>query len=361
MPSTEKISSQRFVSLDIARGIAIFGMIFIDSILIFSNFPSQQYAGIYPYQLYQIQATLLFVSGASLFFWFQTLSPKQGWVRVLKRFCLLVFGFWIFKWFVIGSSNVIVWEVLVMLGVLTLALWTVRGMSRHFYLITGFIIFLIAVPVQFWLNPDQYWHAARYFGSEEILNKHDLYSLRMLATGFLGVGWYPVFPWLGFGFIGYWFAFLMKEKSLKAPVVLACGSLFAGFSILIVNAAFFGQRLFEFGVWPAMTFPTVLIYLGVNMLLIVTIYKVFDERKKTMKWVATPLFNIGQNAIKFYIFGFCLTILFAKNVNLYFLEGFWDAVLIGSVTIVTLYGLFHQPRYGAHEPLQKKSKKNIIN
>lgn len=393
----------RLSSIDIARGLAIFLMIFIESADYTSGYSSFFYKDIHVSMLVLIGPLLFMVSGTSLFFWFHHIDKKpKAFLKVLKRCLILLVALW-FIYFITGQSyNWQSWELLPALGVFSFLLWFIHKYLGNFtsntYLLSSLALFIATVIAQYLLNVQGFWEQDyKFFQGLEAYNiRENTHPLAFKFYTLLIYGYYPILPYFAYTLMGYWIGKVIKDdqkspdKNLKRNIYTLCVSLtVCGFLLLGINQYFLnGSWWLRYAHFPS-RLPTELIYAGTNTLLIFALYFYYDRGKRALDRIGNIFYAIGQNAIYIYMLG-VLSIYLVVKLGGFFLsaEGsitldyittlpeFWldhssmkyyrglvsipQGFLIGFIINVVLYLVFSKKRYQPGEKLGEHGKRKIL-
>lgn len=393
----------RLSSLDIARGLAIFLMIFIEASDYTAQYTSFFYKDIHVCMLIVIGPLLFMVSGASLYFWFRHISKKpNAFLKVLKRTIILLISLWLIYFSIGWNYSWASWELLPALGAATLILWVIHRylghLPAHYFLTAGILVFFLTIPIQHYIGIHDFWaQDMKFFSGVEVQIKFiHKWNPVIIPHGLIAVGFYPIFPYFGYVLIGYWIAKLI-EKDRKFPLqnlskniyIFTLSLTLLGFVLLFINQQFLGNSWWlRYSHFPS-RLPTELIYAGTNILIIFLLYFYYDRGKKTLGFLSNIFHSIGQNAIYVYIVGLFSIYLIVKLSGfvlaqdasftfdyLVTLPDFWgnpnsmryyrnlvsipQGFMIGLAINIILILLFSKKRYKPGEKLGEHGRRKIL-
>ncbi len=220
----------RDTTIDILRGIAILTMVCANAAAYILRTPHP--LGI---RLYGTWAAPLFIVLAGLMVAFTQQHKNYHFSHYLQRGGLLLLTACLFDMFCFGGYPLLGFDVLYLIAIsIPLAFWFHKLKVLPQYAIVTAIIILTPI-LQKWLgyNPEMPT-AIPLFPGEEAVS----FSLPTVVKHWLIDGWFPLFPWLGFSFIGVILAQLRAEfTSFVHPRFLLAGVI----SLLIGLATWFTE------------------------------------------------------------------------------------------------------------------------
>lgn len=201
---------QRYLSIDILRGVAILLMIQVHFV---DNLSSREIASgwLYDFSMLfgRVPAPLFaFVSGVSYGLWVRSQESRQRRDRDITRITLrrglflfvigIVFNFCI--WLPEETFN---WDILTLLGTSLLFLAVTRKLPLPVLTLICALVILISPPLRVVGDVSSYWadHAYTYD-----------FTFRDVLFGFVANGYFPVFPWIIFPVMGFVVGDLLFRK-----------------------------------------------------------------------------------------------------------------------------------------------------
>lgn len=200
---TEKPQSPRDATIDILRGTAILTMVCANSAAYILQQPHP--LGI---RLYGTWAAPLFIVLAGLMVALTKERKNYGFSHYWQRGVLLLSVACLFDMICFGSYPLLGFDVLYLIGIATpLAFWFLQlRLFPQYIIITAILV--LTPPLQKFLGYtiDMPTAIPLTSGAENID-----FSLTKVAKHWLIDGWFPIFPWLSFSFIGVILAKLRTE------------------------------------------------------------------------------------------------------------------------------------------------------
>ncbi|WP_298424584.1 DUF418 domain-containing protein [uncultured Kordia sp.] len=217
----------RIIGIDVARALAIMGMILVNFKMIFGQDGNYWLQSIV--SIFEGKAAALFVILAGIGIAFMTnkaintndeIKLRLARIKIIKRARLL---------FILGLSFIIIWpaDILHFYGIYMLfTLLFLKGKTHQ--IILGILGFLLCYPVlMFFIEYDTGWNFKDY-------SYTDFWTINGFIRNLFYNGFHPVIPWTSFMLLGLWFGRqdLNNEKFIKKTFFV---------SILIV----IGMQLFS--------------------------------------------------------------------------------------------------------------------
>ena len=387
------MTSSRLISLDIARGLAIFVMVFAEISEIVSMYSVVMIGDVHLLSLFLPGPMLLMVSGASLFYWFRHIEKsgngtKRAWTRTLV---LLAFqGMIGMTWW--SLKEFLAWELIAALGLTTILLWYLRHVKVPYLFVAGLAIILLAPVIQILFDTPAYWREPYGFDGlpahTGLAEDHPL----LAVTALIATGYYPVFPHFGFSLIGYAFGWWIQSDSkitLRQVQIFCAAAFVSGAGLLSFNNLasldiwWLGYRHFP------MTLPASLLYLGSNLFIMSAVLKYFDRDKHNMGILSRSLYTMGQNALYIYLLALMVPALAVKLGGFFYLmPGFsleylatfphyWSslplwgqfygnllpvpaALFVGLLFNIAMIKIFSKPRYKPNESLDAGKSRRLF-
>ncbi|WP_430412561.1 DUF418 domain-containing protein [Kordia sp.] len=205
----------RIIGIDVARALAIIGMILVNFKMIFGQEGDSWLLNFTA--LFEGKAAALFVILAGIGIAFMTnkaiqnndkVQLRQARIKIFKRALLL---------FIIGLSYIIIWpaDILHFYGIYMLVtLFFLKGNTRH--IIFGILSFLLLYPVlMFFIAYDTGWNFNNY-------SYTDFWTINGFVRNLFYNGFHPVIPWTAFMLLGLWFGRqdLNNEKFIKKTFIV---------------------------------------------------------------------------------------------------------------------------------------------
>lgn len=299
----------RLVGLDVARGIAIMGMVFVNFMYIFSHgYVAEIEANEMAMQNHSIMGllaagiVLIVLAGraASIFLVLFGIGmmlqiKRAGYqfkdeviVPLVKRYIVLIFG---------GLFFATIWEadILHYIGLYGLiAVWLTK-LNRKYLLLITLMILVVAEIMRIFFDYGTGWRAG-----EIGLTYEDVWSFTGYWRQMFFNGYHPVLPWLAFVTFGLILgqAELDEKRVQKRMIMFGLGAALLGFILQAVGV-------------PAEFFPphTLFIILGMANATWVIGLSLYIINMARIKQMMTSIANMGRLALTHYIAHFFLGIL----------------------------------------------------
>lgn len=317
---------KRIVGIDVARALAIIGMIIVNFKIAFGQTGSQWLN--YLTRLIEGKAAATFVVLAGVGIAFMTNSAiqtnefqkiKKTTTKIVKRALFL---------FAIGLLYMPIWfaDILHFYGIYMLfTLWILKY-NKEVILITALFIIIIYPLLMFFWNYDLGWNYALYTYA-------DFWTVKGFVRNLFFNGFHPVFPWVAFMLIGVWFG----RHSLN--------------DIRFVKRAF----LVSFSVFISVqliSFLLIFLFSKGNLLTTEEIHQVFG----TQPMPPLPLYMLSGSSLAMGIISTCILLAkkFEKSIIIYALATtgrlaltFYVAHVMIGMTIIEAIN----PNFMGHYPL----------
>ncbi len=196
-----KVNRQRYLSIDIMRGVAIILMIQVHFVENLS--PHDSSAGwLYDLSLFlgSLPAPLFtFVSGLSYGLWVRKQEAARRAdeeitaITLRRGLFLFVVGI-AFNFFIWLPDETFNWDILTLIGTSLLLLALARKLPLPVLALICLLVLLFSPPLRVMSDYWAYWKDDAY--------EYD-FTFRDVAFGFLANGYFPVFPWVIFPIIGF--------------------------------------------------------------------------------------------------------------------------------------------------------------
>ncbi len=277
---------KRYNSIDILRALAIIGMIHVHVVEWLSSYYDSHTT---LYQLGELTGSFpaplfTFLVGMSLFISIKRqeetgVEPQLIADRNLRRGMGIFFFGLLFMIFVWMPEEVFAWDILTFIGASLLIVFPLRNLSSK--RIISLIVFILAVSPVIRVYTDYHSHWDRW---GEYIPAFDMPGVLM---GFFANGYFPLFPWLVFPLGGYAVGracfgeseLRLPKKLLPVGIILVAGSLGMMFlSSALAMGGIAAWYVSPFTFYPAST-SYVLLAMGINIVLFVVFYRLFDLRE----------------------------------------------------------------------------------
>jgi uncharacterized membrane protein YeiB len=350
VPKDFKVARQsrnpRIIGIDVARALAIFGMILVNFKIVFGDAGNEWIKSAAALLDGKAAATFVFLAGVGLALMTKSVIAegdlnklKTARNRILKRALFL---------FIIGLSYVIIWpaDILHFYGVY-MAITVLFLTSGNRTIIGGAVGFMLAFPILMtFIDYETSWNFKTYDYS-------DFWTLKGFTRNLLYNGFHPVIPWTAFMLMGYWFGKqdLNNHKFLKRAFRLSL-LIFISIQVLsVLSQNLLEKNSFEsseelilfFGIDPMPPLPLYMIN-GIAIALAITSACIHLAKKYEGNLIIQALMKTGQLALSFYVahvvIGMGLIeIIYPNNLGLFTIEFSIAYALIFSLACV-LFAVF---------------------
>ncbi len=289
----------RDYSIDIVRGIAIFTMVAANLAGGFLQEPHPT-----PLRFYGTFAASSFVILAGMMAAFSIDNKQKDFNYLLKR------GFFIFL--IALADDFFLWnlypgqciDVLFLIAfAMPLCYWFSRAAER---LQWGIVISIFALTplMQMWLGYAKFPHNYIFLSTplSKIRDTSHLMSLLLkTANNWLVSGWFPLFPWLGFAFLGVLlFRLRVKMQNLANNTILYIGlGLFAmGAALWLIFPI---QHLVRDG-YSELFYPATIAYILLAISVMLLVFYLVDSNNTLQ--IYAPFLQLGKVSLFMYLFHF---------------------------------------------------------
>jgi uncharacterized membrane protein YeiB len=189
---------QRIIGIDVARALAVIGMIFVNFKVVFGEHgrPWVEYVA----SIFDGKAAATFVVLAGVGLALMTNSAinhrdktkiKGVRIRIAKRALFL---------FILGISYIAIWpaDILHFYGIYMAITMVLLTRKENTILIAGIAIILVYPIILTFLNYETGWHF-------DTLDYQDFWTFKGFIRNLFFNGFHPVIPWTAFMLFGYWF------------------------------------------------------------------------------------------------------------------------------------------------------------
>lgn len=294
---------KRIIGIDVARALAIIGMIIVNFKIAFGDSGNPIIKSIIKLLEGKAAATFVVLAGIGLAFMSKSALNKNNVakirstkIRILKRAIFL---------FVVGLLYIPIWEadILHFYGVYMLVVLLVLTYSNRTILATAFfLIFLYPVLMLIW-DYDINWDYSSFSYS-------NFWTFRGFITNLFFNGFHPVIPWSSFMLVGLWFGRqdLTNAKFLKNSIWISLGIFITCLVISKTTISVLGdndpQLKFELiqiiGTSPMPPLPIYMISGSSFAIFIVSVCVIISQKFEDKSWIQL-LKKTGQLALTFYV------------------------------------------------------------
>ncbi|MFT6948236.1 MAG: hypothetical protein ACJARP_002669, partial [Vicingaceae bacterium] len=225
---------QRIIGIDVARALAIFGMIIVNFKVVFGENGQPWVKFIASIFDGKAAATFVVLAGVGLALMTNSAIQQKdnaklkiAQVRIAKRALFL---------FILGISYIIIWpaDILHCYGVYMAIILLLLPCKEKTILIAGICIIVVYPILMLFLNYETGWNF-------DTLDYHDFWTVKGFVRNLFFNGFHPVLPWTAFMLFGYWFGkqdlhnhkFVKKMFRISSIVFISIQTLsYLSFSIL---------------------------------------------------------------------------------------------------------------------------------
>ncbi|MEO1437789.1 MAG: DUF418 domain-containing protein [Bacteroidota bacterium] len=290
------MSKKRIIGIDVARALAIFGMIIVNFKLVLG----QAGGGFFKYvaQVFEGKAAALFVvlAGVGIALVFQSAkdSTQQDRIRksLMKRALLL---------FVLGYSYIVIWpaDILHFYGIyMVVTILLLRRSDRTVFMIAGFFILLFPMLLTV-LDYETAWNF-------ETFEYAGFWTLEGFFRNLFFNGFHPVVPWTAFMLFGLW----LGRRDLRSDAVLSRLFWRSLLGILLLQGGAMlctklvhpidEELMILLGTDPMPPLPIYML-LGMSVATFVMVSCILLTRHRTANPVVQALSKTGKLALTFYV------------------------------------------------------------
>ncbi len=295
--------TKRVVGIDVARALAIIGMIIVNFKIAFGDKGNEVYklfAGIFEGKA---AATFVVLAGIGVAFMSNNVVEsndkvklKNTRIRIAKRAIFL---------FVIGLLYTPIWiaDILHFYGIYMLITLLLISSSRELIFSSGLLLILIYPLLMLFLQYDTGWNFATFVYS-------DFWSVSGFFRNLFYNGFHPVIPWTAFMFLGLWFGKqdLSNEKFIKKTMLVSIGIfitmlLLSEFLITVLSEGDQATILELKQVLGTSPMPPLPIYMisGSSIAIFIISTSILIAKKYESNFIIVALTKTGQLALTFYV------------------------------------------------------------
>ncbi len=285
----EAINIKRYHAIDILRTIAIIGMIQVHVVEWLSGYTDSKSP---LYQLSELlgsfpAAMFTFLVGMSLFISIKRqesegVDPQLLAERNLRRGVAIFFFGLLFLILVWMPEEVFAWDILTFIGASLLIIFPLRNLNSKIFLSAALFVVVVSPVIRMFTDYHSYWNKWGEYSTS--------FAMPDVLMGFLANAYFPLFPWIVFPLLGYVIGrACFGEQELRLP-----GSLLPAGSILVIASLVMiyissnvnlpeavSLYISPFTFYPAST-SFLLLATGINILLFVLFYRLFDLKRKEL-------------------------------------------------------------------------------
>ena len=319
---------QRDLTIDTLRGFAIFTMIA-------ANLAGRVLAEPHPlaFRFYGSFAAPLFILLAGMMVGFSSLKKSYTFPYFFKRGISVIGMAALLDILVYRTYPFITWDVLYLIGFSLIAAYLFNPLKIWLKFLIVLMIFALTPFLQHYLGylipiPDLHsWNEVKLTGAWQIIKR------------WLIDGWFPIFPWLGFSFLGVIFASLRWAKPEKPTFRL---TLLPGIIIFLAGGIYLlmqvGGLVIREG-YSELFYPPTIAYSLTAIGVIIILFALVDLKPSLL--IYRPLQAMGEAALFIYILHLALIEFalypFYQNSNFLTFLLFYLILLV--ICIITAYAL----------------------
>lgn len=295
--------TQRLIGIDVARALAIIGMIIVNFKMVFGAKGAnwlQTFISIFDGKA---AATFVVLAGVGIAFMTNKaiknnddVALRKSRTKIIKRAILL---------FIIGLSYLFIWpaDILHFYGIYMLLTLAFIKSSPTRILIIGILFILLYPLLMICFSYDANWN----FKTFEYL---DFWTVNGFFRNLFYNGFHPVIPWVSFMLIGLWFGRqdLNNSTFIKKTIGISFGIflLFKSLSVLFITLLSNGDpsTTIEFSlIFGTSPMPPLPIYMlsGSSFAIFIISLCIFVSKKFKNHFIIKSLSKTGQLALSFYV------------------------------------------------------------
>ncbi len=295
--------NQRIIGIDVARAIAIIGMIIVNFKMVFGQKGSNWLQTIVSALDGKAAATFVVLAGVGIAFMTNRAIEnnddaklRHSQIKIVKRALLL---------FIIGLSYLFIWpaDILHFYGIyMLLTLLLVRSNPNR-VLVSALLLILVYPLLMTILSYDSNWN----FTTFEYI---DFWTFSGFLNNLFYNGFHPVFPWTAFMLIGLWFGkqdlnddvFIKKSLWISLSLFILLNLISVGFISLLSNgdSDIASELSLVFGTSPMPPLPIYMLT-GSCIAIFVISLSILVSKKLKNNIIIRSLSKTGQLALSFYV------------------------------------------------------------
>jgi uncharacterized protein len=294
---------QRIIGIDVARALAIFGMIIVNFKVVFGENGQPWVKFIASIFDGKAAATFVVLAGVGLALMTNSAIQQKdnaklkiAQVRIAKRALFL---------FLLGISYIIIWpaDILHCYGVYMAIILLLLPCKEKTILIAGICIIVVYPILMLFLNYETGWNF-------DTLDYHDFWTVKGFVRNLFFNGFHPVLPWTAFMLFGYWFGkqdlhnhkFVKKMFRISSIVFISIQTLsYLSFSILSALSHPNTNELVELlGTKPMPPLP-IYMFNGIAIAFTIISACILVAKRFDNNFIIDALNKTGQLALTFYV------------------------------------------------------------
>jgi uncharacterized membrane protein YeiB len=298
-----KSRNTRIIGLDVARALAIFGMILVNFKIVLGDSGNEWLKSAAGLVDGKAAATFVVLAGVGLAMMTKS-ATENGDVQKLKSVRKRILKRALFL-FIVGLSYVFIWpaDILHFYGIY-MAVTVIFLTSRTSTIMVGAIGFILAFPILMtFIDYETSWNFKTYYYL-------DFWTVNGFIRNLLYNGFHPVIPWTAFMLVGYWFGkqdlynlkFLKKSFQISLIVFLSIQllsflslNLFSEETLNSINGL---KEILETSPMPPLPFYMINGIAFALTLISACIILAFRFENRS---IIQALFKTGQLALTFYV------------------------------------------------------------
>ncbi len=294
---------KRIIGIDLARALAVIGMIIVNFKIVFGYKGSEVLQSIVGVFDGKAAATFVVLAGVGIALMSKSALAindldkiKKTKIRIIKRALFL---------FVIGLSYVSIWpaDILHFYGIYMLVILLLFGASQRILKIAYFVLIFCYPFLMFLLNYETGWDFST-------LTYLDFWTGNGFFRNLFYNGFHPVFPWSAFMVLGFWFGSkdlnddVFVKKSMKTSlIVFVCLQVFSFAAITFFSegdAYIRGELEILIGTSPMPPLPIYMLS-GSSIAIFIISFCILLARRFENNKIILALNKTGQLALTFYV------------------------------------------------------------
>jgi len=292
---------ERIIGIDVARALAIIGMIIVNFKIAFGEDGNSWLKAFVSVFEGKAAATFVVIAGIGLAFITNSAfgNPdklKFARKRIARRALFL---------FVLGTSYLVIWpaDILHFYGIYMLITILLLTSKKKVILISSIALILSYPLLMLVLNYDKGWDF-------DTFEYHDFWTLHGFVRNLFYNGFHPVIPWAAFMLFGFWFGKqnlnddkFVTRSLLVSTIVFALIQIVSVFTISIVsegNEQTAKELTQILGTSPMPPLP-IYMFGGISVAISLTSASILIAKKYQNSKAITALYKTGRLALTFYV------------------------------------------------------------
>lgn len=294
---------QRIIGIDVARALAVIGMIIVNFKVVFGEKGLSWVASLVSIFDGKAAATFVVLAGVGLALMTNSaiknndqVKLKIAKIRIIKKAIFL---------FVVGISYIVIWpaDILHFYGIYMAITVVLLSTKERNILILAIVLILLYPLLMIWWNYETGWNF-------ETLAYQDFWTLKGFIRNLFYNGFHPVIPWTSFMLFGYWFGKqdlhngkFVKKTFLISSIIFISIQFISNVSIALLsegNEETAWELAEIFGTSPMPPLP-IYMFDGIAVALSIISACILMARRFEHSFIIDALNKTGQLALTFYV------------------------------------------------------------